>query len=441
MEHKKMVCSKSRQQAVCLIISILAFFGFMLGSVNAAPWQARHGLTSAQYQATFDELLSQGYRLVQVSGYSVNGEDRYAAIWEQRGELPPITGNAVPELAVFDQVMQRFMADRYIQAGTLAIMKDGVIVFERGYGWLDQGQSILLPPDALLRLASVVKPITAAAIRQLINQGLFNAEDRVFCLPQSTSPCLLNISPIGTPDARAADITVQHLLDHTGGWDRDISGDPMFQAIQIANQLGITSPPEKLDIASHMLGRPLDHKPGTVYAYSNFGYMLLGLIIEDITGRSYTEHIQQSLFAPLGVPSSEIELGRSLPSFRNPREPWYSDPGTTASVFDPSLTVPWPDGGFYLEAMEAHGGLIASTNAILHFLQAFWISGEPRTTNGRDYWFFGSLPGTHTLARQRSDGVNIVALFNQREDSSGLDYDIIKQLLDDATDSVAVWPN
>jgi CubicO group peptidase (beta-lactamase class C family) len=490
----KHMFSETRRQAVCFMISMIVFYGFMLGSVDAAQWQARHGLTSEQYQATFDDLANQGYRLVQISGYSVNNEARYAAIWElstgpawqarhgltseqyqatfddlanqgyrlvqvsgysvdnearyaaiweqnEEGELPPITGAPVPELAIFDQVMQQFMADRHIQAGSLAIMKDGAVVFERGYGWLDQDQTTLLPPDALFRLASVVKPITAAAIRQLIDQGLLNPDDRVFCLPRSTSNCLLNISPFGTPDARAADITVQHLLDHKGGFDRDISGDPMFQSMTIANQLGIASPPEKLDIARYMLGRPLDHTPGTVYAYSNFGYMLLGLIIEDITGLSYTDHIQQTIFAPLGIPSSEIELGRSLPTFRNPREPWYSDPGTTSSVFDPALTVPWPDGGFYLEAMEAHGGLIASTNAILHFLQAFWISGEPRMTNDRDYWFFGSLPGTHTLARQRSDGVNIVALFNQRADSSGLDYDIIKQLLDDATDSVAVWPN
>src|SRR5688572_28449811 len=81
-EYKEMFCSESRQQAVCLIISIIAFFGLMLGSVNASPWQARHGLTAAQYQATFDDLLSQGYQLVQVSGYSVNNEERYAAIWE-----------------------------------------------------------------------------------------------------------------------------------------------------------------------------------------------------------------------------------------------------------------------------------------------------------------------------------------------------------------------
>ncbi|MEH1796450.1 hypothetical protein [Nostoc sp.] len=46
-------------------------------------WEARHGLTSAQYQATFDKLVGQGYRLVHVSGYSVNGQDRYAAIWEK----------------------------------------------------------------------------------------------------------------------------------------------------------------------------------------------------------------------------------------------------------------------------------------------------------------------------------------------------------------------
>lgn len=48
-------------------------------------WQARHGLTSAQYQATFDKLVGEGYRLVDVSGYDVNGQNRYAAIWEKSG--------------------------------------------------------------------------------------------------------------------------------------------------------------------------------------------------------------------------------------------------------------------------------------------------------------------------------------------------------------------
>ena len=56
------------------------------------------------------------------------------------------------------------MLDRQITAGTLAVMKDGEILLERGYGWLDEERTTLLPPDALLRLASVVKPMTAAAV-------------------------------------------------------------------------------------------------------------------------------------------------------------------------------------------------------------------------------------------------------------------------------------
>lgn len=55
---------------------------------EGAPWQARHGLSSVEYQRTFDQLLGEGYRLVQVSGYRVNGEDRYSAIWEQRAGVP-----------------------------------------------------------------------------------------------------------------------------------------------------------------------------------------------------------------------------------------------------------------------------------------------------------------------------------------------------------------
>src|ERR1700730_18299359 len=55
---------------------------------DAAPWQARHGMTSAEYQQVFNKLTGQGYRLIEVSGYEVGGQDRYAAIWEQRAGPP-----------------------------------------------------------------------------------------------------------------------------------------------------------------------------------------------------------------------------------------------------------------------------------------------------------------------------------------------------------------
>jgi len=350
----------------------------------------------------------------------------------------PVNGTPVSELIIYDQVMKKFMEERNIKAGVLVVMKDGVVMLEHGYGWKDKTFQTPLQPNAMFRLASIVKPITAAAILKLIGEGKIRARDKVFCVSNATSPCHLTITPFGTPDVRLKDITIQDLLDHKGGWNRDISGDPMFKSIEIANVLGIASPPNKQDITRYMMGRPLEHTPGTSYAYSNFGYMLLGLIIEKITGQTYTAYIQDNIFNPIGVADSEIELGHTLPEHRNPREPWYSDPlyNGGPNVFSPLEIVPWPDGGWYLEAMDSHGGMISTARAMAKFLQTYWISGNPRTGNGQTWWFYGSLDGTHTIAYQRPDGINLVALFNQRSDSSGLDYSAIKSELDVATNNV-----
>ena len=66
-----------------VVLLALSFNSTSLLAVEAVAWQARHGLSASQYQTTFDDLVSQGYRLTQVSGYTVNGQDRYAAIWDK----------------------------------------------------------------------------------------------------------------------------------------------------------------------------------------------------------------------------------------------------------------------------------------------------------------------------------------------------------------------
>lgn len=355
----------------------------------------------------------------------------------------PVSGVPVPTLAAYDQAMDLFMSERSITAGELAVMKNGVIVLEHGYGWKDKAQTIRLNYNALFRWASIIKPVTAAAVKNLAVQGLLGLSDKVFCIPASAPPCHLAITPFGAPDSRLKDVTIQHLLNHTGGWDRALSGDPMFRSIQIAAALGVPSPPSQIDTVRYMMGRPLDHPPGATYAYSNFGYLLLGLIIEQVTGQDYTAYIHETIFGPAGVAESEVVLGRTLPQDRNPREPWYACPGCSSArnVFTPAVSVPYPDGGWYLEAMEAHAGMIGSARAMATFLQAYWIGGEPRSGDGQNWWFYGKLDGTFTLAYQRADGVNLVALFNQRNDSSGLNYDTIKTVLDTATDSITKWPD
>ncbi len=132
------------------------------------------------------------------------------------------------ELEAFDVAMVAFMTSNAIPAGALGIMKDGVVVFERAYGWADEEQTEVVLPDVLMRLASVTKPITASAVRKLIAAGSIGLNDAVFDLGQPGGG-LLNYEPFGVPDARLQDITVEHLLLHTGGWDRDVAGDLTYR--------------------------------------------------------------------------------------------------------------------------------------------------------------------------------------------------------------------
>lgn len=355
-------------------------------------------------------------------------------VTEPTPSLLPITGTYVPTLGAYDRAMVSFMHERTIQAGTLTVMKDGVIVLSRGYGWLDQNHTKLVPPDALFRYASITKPITAAAIKTLIRQGKLTADTRVFPLLQITPES-------GKPDPRLKDVTVQNLLDHKGGWDINQLGyDPMFSSIKISQALGVVSPPSKLDIARYMAGQPLSFTPGTQEAYSNFGYMLLGLVIEKVSGRPYLQYVQQNLFDPLGI--KDILDAHTLPKQRSPREPWYSDHNTCPNVFLPPKfpAVPCPDGGWDIEDMESHGGLIGSGPAMAKFMQAYWLTGDPRLPGESEDWlFYGSLDGAFTMARWRTDNVNIVALFNQRADASKLSYDTVKDVMDHVTAGISNW--
>lgn len=421
-------------------------FTVVLEKNTGKAWWWYYGIQSVDQLKHLTTLNNA--RVIDIEPYFPSpGQKRYAVVLLQNGDPPkysiPVTGAAVPQLKAFDDAMVDFMLKRDIPGGTLVVMKDGHVVLERGYGWKDKAETVAMPPNALLRLASVTKPFTQAIVRKLAAEGALSLNDRVFCLPGSPANCHLDIDPWPNPavfDLRLRNITIQHLLDHKGGWDRDISGDPMFKAIEIADDLNVASPPSKQNIARWVLGKTLDHNPGDQYAYSNFGYMLLGLIIEQETGQDYTAYLRDEIMNPLGVPDSEIGLGATLLNQANPREPYYHAAGKGTSVFPPHAQAEWPYGPWHLEAMEAHGGLIASARAVAEFLDGYWMNGTPRSGNGQSWTFFGSLDGTWTMARQRSDGVNIVALFNQRSDPSGLKYDLIQGILDTAADGIAAWP-
>ena len=117
-------------------------------------------------------------------------------------------------------------------------------------------------------------------------------------------------------DTRIGRITIRNLLTHSGGWDAAISGDPIAAPLsrQIASPVGVAFPPSPPAIISYMLDRRLDFDPGTRIAYSNFGFLVLGRVIEKLSGQPYAEFVRLQVLAPLGI-SGENRICRRI-SFR-----------------------------------------------------------------------------------------------------------------------------
>jgi len=333
----------------------------------------------------------------------------------------PESGLYVPELDVFDQTMQDFMQANGIQAGVLGVMKDGTIVYLRGFGWQDRTHATPLPENAMMRLASVTKPVTAAGIRKLIAWGTIDLLDFAFALEQPAPGILAYDAFPSLGDNRLRNITVGHLLTHTAGWNRDVAGDLTYREIAIAADMGVASPPGRVNTVRWIMGQRLQATPGVEYHYSNIGYLLLGLILEQESGTDYISFIRQNVLTEsMWFPATEFELGRTFPADRNPREPWYDEDALAINVFDPYSMNPFvrrPDGSWDHEARVGQGRLVASAVPLLNYLETYTVNnpdiGTPLT--GRILRNHGgSLAGTNTLARQRPDGVNYVFLVNKR---------------------------
>src|SRR5262249_10305907 len=148
-----------------------------------------------------------------------------------------------------------------------------------------------------------------------------------------------------------------HLLAHMGGWDRQQTFDPLLYEARVASAMRVPLPLSKYQIASFMASQPLQFMPGTRFAYSNFGYCLLGQIIEKLTGQPYQQAIQAQLYAPLGL--RRPRLGRSLLVDRAPGEVLYH---TSSSELVPGVLsadqhlVPLQYGALNLANNDANGG-------------------------------------------------------------------------------------
>jgi N-acyl-D-amino-acid deacylase len=392
----------------------------------------------------------------------------------------PATGPVVPELAGLDRLIQAFLLNNKVPGAAVAVAHHGRVVYSRGFGLADLEAEAPVEPDSLFRVASLSKPITAVAVLRLVEHGKLKLDDRAFQVLDLRDPAG---RPVPLADPGLGEVTVRDLLRHTGGWDSEPSGDPMFRPVEIAKEFGMAPPAGPGLIVRSMLGKPLDFHPGHRYAYSNFGYCVLGRLIEKVSGKSYEAFVRAEVLAPLGI--RDIRLGKTLAEDRAPREVRYYDakrregPG----VVGPTLgkKVPLPYGAFYLEAMDAHGGWLASAEELVRFAAAFDDPRHPRPLHpkglaamverpeglagfrrdgsprdayyglgwevrpigprGYNLWHLGRLDGTSTLLVHRFDGISWAVLFNTDADPQGRELaELIDPLLHPVIDSVRSWP-
>lgn len=383
----------------------------------------------------------------------------------------PVTGKPVPELASFDRMVLGLMEKWQIPGGSVAVVKDGRLVLAHGYGWADREGREPVQPGSLFRIASLSKSLTSATILKLVEEGRLRLDDKAFEILG------LQPRPGATMNPELRKITIRHLLQHSGGWDRGQSFDPMFKSREIAATMGVPPPADAVTIIRYMLEKPLQFNPGTKYAYSNFGYCVLGRIIEKVTGERYEDAVRERILRPAGVAS--MRLGRTRLADRAPGEVrYYGFPGSGlgASVFPfGPAKVPWPYGAFYIEAMDSHGGWIASATDLARFIAS--LDGQPghrrilsagsvaqmiarpapplwvgtdnwygmgwsvRTAQGgTNWWHTGSLDGTTTLMVRAGIGVTWVVLFNSRpKDSDGLSGELDSGMWQ-AEQAVTRWP-
>lgn len=198
--------------------------------------------------------------------------------------------NDQSSLPAMDAVVDSFMTFWSLKGTSLSIVRNDSLVYARGYGWADESAREPMTPGTTLRMASVSKLLTAVGIMKLQEDSLLNLQSPVF------GPCGI-LSEYSFKDDNYCLITVEHLLRHQGGFSAR-GGDPMFSTLSNMASFGLSSPPDQETLVRKLLQRRLAFVPGSGQEYSNFGYLLLSMIIEKVTGLPYADYMQQAVFEP-----------------------------------------------------------------------------------------------------------------------------------------------
>jgi N-acyl-D-amino-acid deacylase len=343
----------------------------------------------------------------------------------------PVTGRSGPGLEPFDAMMLDTLRRYEVPGGALALAKDGRLVLAHGYGMADVEAREPVRPGMLFGVASVSKSITAVTVLKLVDAGKLKLDEPVLKLLGPLEP-----APGKTEDPRWRTITVRMLLHHAGGWESEKSGDPNGFSDRVAQELHVPLPINRRQLIRYMLGRPLDFDPGTESHYSNFGFTVLGAVIEQVTGEPYGEYVRRHTLAPMGLrharlPGAEKTYrpdevhryaanGKLLP----PRQSGVGDPAggwefSVVELVEFMCAVDGSRGKQFLSEEMMHQMLAPPKPPLKvrpnsSYFGLGWDTVRPGP-HGHSYSKNGGLPGIRSFFGHTEDGVDWAVLFNGSE--------------------------
>ncbi len=336
------------------------------------------------------------------------------------------------DFAAAEKSIRSFMRKWSITGASVAVSKDGKLIYARGFGYSDTISMEEVQPYHKFRLASISKLVTAVAVMKLVEEGKLSLNDRIF-----GPDAILNDPYFSNPkDKRVYGITVAHLLSHEGGWTQQY-GDQMFMPLVIADHMGMKPPVDTRTIIRFALDKRLHFTPGSGRAYSNLGYSILGLVIEKVSGMPYEEYCRKAILEPIGV--YDMELAHNLPSRKAPYEVTYYAPSDVVpkpSIYGTGELVSPSYGGNDIEALGGAGSWLGTAPDLVRLMLAvdgletkqdmltkesiqlmtdnqngLAPIGWKITINGT-WWRTGSFPGSTGMMKRQADGIGWVILFN-----------------------------
>lgn len=272
----------------------------------------------------------------------------------------------IEALRPLDAEIGRFMAKWSLRGVGFAVTRNDSLLYARGYGYADEEAGSPMTPTTGVRIASASKLVTAVAIMKMCRDSLLTLDTPVFgptgVLSDSTYTQAIR-------DSLVYNITIDHLLTHTGGFSGR-AGDPMFSQLDLIKAHKLDSAPRFDELARLVIARQLGTEPGLVYNYSNFGYLLLSLVIEKISGQSYWDYVQQHVLAPIGA--GGFHAAGNYYADRAPDEARYYAPDKKlVDEFTGSgRQVPRVYGGSDIEGLMGGGGWVASAPGLARLVAA-----------------------------------------------------------------------